>query len=120
VTDADAVDHVLLTLERGERGERGELRIMRSRFEGRVFTKLQLFYPAKNGDLRPGRQVITIRDHELAQVVEALGRVARKVGGQPAPRRQRDARPRSGADRSRPVEREELADEELEADSSLF
>lgn len=117
MTDGADADHVLLTLERGERGE---IRITRSRFEGRVFTKLQLWYPGQDGTLRPGRQVITIRDHELADVVEALARIARKLGGQSTPRGVHGGRPRGGADRSRPGAREELTDKDIDADSGLF
>lgn len=69
-------DHVVLTLARGDKGE---LRISRSSYGGKVFTKLHLWYPAGD-DLRPGRQVVTIRDHELADVIEVLRRIAERVG----------------------------------------
>jgi hypothetical protein len=72
----DDADHVLLTLARGDRGE---IRISRSRYEGHTFTRLQLWYPTGDGELRPGRQCVTIRDHELAEVIGALSRVARHV-----------------------------------------
>jgi hypothetical protein len=74
---ADSVDHQLLALPRGDRGE---LRLFRSQFEGHNFTKLHLYYPAGDGELKPGRQVVTIRDHELADVIGALQRIARRVG----------------------------------------
>lgn len=78
----DDADHVVLVLPRGERGE---LRISRSRYRGSTFNKLQLWYPTETGELRPGRQVVTIRDGELGEVIAALQRIARKLGAQPAP-----------------------------------
>lgn len=81
----DDADHVLLTLPRGDRGE---IRLSRSRYQGRTFTKAQLWYPTEDGELKPGRQVVTIRDHELGEVAEVLSRIAAKLGPQeqPAPR----------------------------------
>ena len=82
---SDDADHLLLTLPRGDRGE---IRVSRSRYEGHTFTRLQLWYPGEAGALRPGRQCVTIRDHELGDVLRALGKVAQHVqrSGGPAPR----------------------------------
>jgi hypothetical protein len=91
---SDDAEHVLLTLPRGERGE---IRLARSRYEGRVFTKLQLWYPAEDGTLKPGRQVVTIRDHELADVIAALQRIAKRIGS--APREPREPRARRAGPR---------------------
>lgn len=70
-------EHVLATFPRGERGE---IRLARCSFKGAVFTKLQLWFPGNDGELHPGRQVVTIRDHELAEVISALQRVSEKLG----------------------------------------
>jgi hypothetical protein len=78
---SDDADHVVLTLARGDRGE---LRLSRSRFEGHTFTKFQIWYPGQDGELHPGRQVVTIRDHELHDVIAALQRIANKIGVRPA------------------------------------
>jgi hypothetical protein len=80
-------EHVVLTLPRGERGE---LRISRATFKGSApFTKLQLWYPESDdldAALKPGK-VVTIKDHELAQVIVVLIKIdkkqfADKLGGQ--------------------------------------
>lgn len=92
MTDADA-EVVLLILKRGDRGE---LRISRSRFQGRVFTKAQIWYPTDSGELKPGKQVVTFRDHELAEVIGVLQKIAAKVGAQPA----RDERPKQQRSRA--------------------
>jgi hypothetical protein len=85
----DAAEHILLTLPRGDRGE---VRVSRCRYEAKTFTKLQLWYPLEGGGLAPGRQVITIRDHELPDVIAALSRVARKVSADAQPQK-RQAQP---------------------------
>ncbi|MDQ2645070.1 MAG: PC4/YdbC family ssDNA-binding protein [Myxococcota bacterium] len=73
----DDADHVVLVLPRGERGE---IRLSRSRYQGKTFTKLHLWYPTGDGELRPGRQVVTIRDSEIDRVIDALQRIRSKVG----------------------------------------
>lgn len=107
-------DHVLLTLPRGDRGE---VRLCRSRYEGHVFTRIQLFYPADDGSLRPGRQCITIRDHELGGVIGALEKIAARIGPQVSPEGRRPAgRPRApeprggGAQPGTALSDEELAE----------
>jgi hypothetical protein len=113
---SDDADHVLLTLERGERGE---IRLARSMYQGRAFTKLQLWYPATDRELRPGRQCVTIRDHELGEVIEALQKIARKIGSAGNDQRQ-PSTPRPGR-RSRLVEGYTPAtDDEQAEDRGLF
>jgi hypothetical protein len=80
MSGSDDADHIVLTLPRGERGE---LRLSRSRYQGSTFTKFHLWYPGKDGELHPGRQVVTIRDGELAGVIEALSKIAGKVAARP-------------------------------------
>lgn len=82
---SDDEDHVLLTLPRGERGE---VRLCRSRYQGKTFTKAHLWFPGTDGQLHPGRQVLTFRDGELQDVIDALQKVAAKIG------EQHQARPR--------------------------
>ena len=72
---SDAAEHLVHTVPRG----RGELRIYRERYEGRPYTRLQLWYPTDDGELRPGRQCVTIRDHEMDDVLAVLGRVAVRI-----------------------------------------
>lgn len=74
---SDDAEHTVLTLPRGDRGE---VRLSRCRFKGASFTKLQLWYPGTDEELRPGKQVITIRDRELGDVIAALQKIQRKVG----------------------------------------
>lgn len=74
----DDRDVVLLTLPRGDRGE---LRLCRSQYQGSVFTKLQLWYPTDSGDLKPGRQVVTLRDGELGEVIKILEKIRRRAEG---------------------------------------
>lgn len=79
---ANPESHTLLVLPRGRRGQ---IRLTRERLDGHPFTKLQPWFPAGDeGELRPGRS-ISIRDHELDDVLRALTRVqrARDRGGQP-------------------------------------
>ena len=73
----DDADFTVLTLPRGDRGE---VRLSRCRFKGASFTKFQLWYPGHDEELRPGKQVITIRDRELGDVIAALVKIQRKVG----------------------------------------
>lgn len=70
-------EHVVLALRRGSRGQ---LRLSRYRFRGNTGTKLQLWYPADDDELKPGK-CVTLRDDELSQVIDALQRIARKAGG---------------------------------------
>ena len=82
-------DHVVLELDRGSRGK---LKICRSVFKGSApYTKLQLWYPADDSadaELLPGK-VVTIKDHELAQVIGVLIAIDKKQYrdklGEPAP-----------------------------------
>jgi hypothetical protein len=76
-TMTDDADHTLLTLQRGERGE---YRVARSRFRGSVFTKFQIWHPGDNGELKPGK-CVTIRDHELPEVIAVLQRIQGKIAG---------------------------------------
>lgn len=92
-SDTEDSDHTVLTLPRGERGE---VRLCRSRYEGRTFTKLHLWYPGSDGQLHPGRQVVTIRDHELEEVIAALSRIRARAGAElPATQAQQPPTPRS-------------------------
>lgn len=117
---SDDNDHVVLTLPRGERGE---LRLSRSRYQGHTFTKFHLWYPTENGELRPGRQVVTIRDGELRQVIDALQRIVRKVGdvaratSAPAPRVERHT---SGRQNTLPMPGASTPDPSVEGDMELF
>jgi hypothetical protein len=86
------LDHVVLTLQRGERGE---LRVSRATFQGsKPFTKLQLWYPEgdePDAELKPGK-CVTLKDHELAQVIRTLIKIdkkqlAEKLGEAPPARR---------------------------------
>lgn len=109
MSDEEAI--TLLTLRRGERGE---IRLARARYQGRPFTRLQLFYPAETGELRPGRQVVTIRDSELADVIGVLQKIAAKVGT--SERREH----RSGPRRMEPDPPAAATAEELELDRRIF
>lgn len=61
------------------RGDRGELWIFRALFQGKAFTKVQLRYPGEGGELLPGRQCVTFRDHELNDVIDVLIKVRKKI-----------------------------------------
>lgn len=111
---SDDADHVLLTLPRGERGE---VRLSRSRYAGRCFTRLHVWYRGADGELHPGRQVVTVRDHELAEVIAALQKIAAKVGDASA---RPEARARGREQRRGPTPTREYSDAEVEADSRLF
>jgi hypothetical protein len=62
----------LATLVREFQGRRTELRIERAEFDGRRFTKLQVWEPAPDGTLRFTRKTVTVRDRELPAVLAAL------------------------------------------------
>lgn len=102
-------DRVVLILPRGRRGE---LRISRAAYQGSApFTKLTVWYPDGDADDAPLKRgaTVTIRDHELAQVISVLisidkKRLAGRVGEEsfaatttPAPRAQHRTI-RAGAD----------------------
>jgi hypothetical protein len=107
-------EHVLLTLPRGERGE---IRISRSRFKGYTSTKLHLWYPGDDGELRPGRQVVTLRDNELRDVIAVLAKIAGKVG---APSTDRDAQRAARPPQSKPQPSSGPKAVDLDDDERLF
>lgn len=89
MTDAE---HVVLAIPRGEEEE---LRVVRSMYEGKPYTSLRVWYqPDDSDEWRPTKKGVSVRDRELAQVIDALTKIARKVGtparvGRPqTPRRQ--------------------------------
>jgi hypothetical protein len=67
------------------RGERGEVRLARCSYRGAVFTKFQLWYPGSDGELHPGRQVVTIRDGELDEVIATLTCLKHELDGRRGP-----------------------------------
>ena len=72
------VDHTVLELQRGRRGK---LVISRATFQGGpAFTKLVLWYPDGDADDAPLKRgaTLTIRDHELAQVITVLIAIDKK------------------------------------------
>lgn len=75
MTDSDH-SHVVLEIPRGEENV---LRLTRKVFEGKTFTDLRVFFMNGDGDFVPTRKGVSIRDHELPQVLDMLQRIARKV-----------------------------------------
>jgi hypothetical protein len=71
----DDVEHVLVTLPRGDRCE---LRLSRSRFRGKTKTKLHVWARGSEG-LCPTRQVVTIADDELLELKPFIDRIAAKI-----------------------------------------
>lgn len=90
---ADDADHVVLELPRGENEV---LRVSRRMYEGKPFSDIRVYFRGKDGELHPTRKGCSVRDREIAQVAAALGRIAAKIGAQPAreerrsPSRQRE------------------------------
>jgi hypothetical protein len=58
------------------RGESTEIRLYRSTYNGKVSTRLHEWYKADDGEMRPGRRIISLRDEELRDVAGALAKVA--------------------------------------------
>lgn len=71
------------TIARLTRSETDELRVTRARgtFNGRPFTNtsLRIYYRDAEGEWRPTKKGLSVRDHELKAVCTALGKVLAKV-----------------------------------------
>ncbi|MBE7481157.1 MAG: hypothetical protein HS104_14385 [Polyangiaceae bacterium] len=115
------MEHIVAAIPRPDGGE---LRVLRRTFRGSApFTQLHRYYLDEETDeLKPGKQCVTLRDDQLGAVIDALGKIARKVGtpapaGRPqSPRRQTSLPhvPRSAAEPERTAA-EEAELRELEA-----
>jgi hypothetical protein len=62
------------------RGESDVVRVTRKMYEGRPFTDVRVFFRGSDGAMHPTKKGCSVRDHELADVVDALQRIAAKVG----------------------------------------
>lgn len=105
------MEHVVAAIPRSDGGE---LRVVRKTYNGSApFTSIhRWFLDEKSGELRPGKQNVTIRDVDLPDVIRALQRIATKLNGA-APRPQRAPRPMTGADPSTAKSDELLREVEL-------
>lgn len=80
------LEHVVAEIPRPDGGA---LRIVRKTYNGSApFTQLaRLFRDEQSGELRFTRSVVTVRDADLPAVVDALQRIARKLGAPATERR---------------------------------
>ena len=74
--DGNSGSVVLLEQPRGAE----VLRIMISEYKGRQLVDVRAWYRDRDGELRPGRQGISLRPEGLPKVIEALQRAAAEVG----------------------------------------
>ena len=74
------LEHVVASIPRSDGGE---LRVVRKTYNGSApFTSIhRWFLDEKSGELRPGKQNVTIRDVDLHDVIQALQRIAAKLNG---------------------------------------
>ncbi len=95
-------DYIVLELPRGE----GDvLRVTRRMYEGRPFTDVRVHFRGSDGQMHPTKKGTSIRDGEIAAVVEALNKISSKVGSQSArdlERRPIEERPRRSSPRPAP------------------
>lgn len=90
------MEHVVVAIPRSDGGE---LRVLRKTYNGSApFTSIhRYFLDEKSGELRPGKQNVTVRDVDLHDVIQALQRIAAKISAAPRARRQQEPA-RTGSD----------------------
>ncbi|GMV19945.1 MAG: hypothetical protein AMXMBFR56_81690 [Polyangiaceae bacterium] len=89
MSETDTTEHVVLSIPRGEEEE---LRVVRAIYEGRPYTSIRVWYQTDDG-WRPTKKGVSVRDREISQVIDALSKIARKVGSPAsAERRANEAR----------------------------
>jgi hypothetical protein len=73
-------DKVLMAVPRGEKGE--ELRVTLSEFKERVSLNIREWFKGHDGDMRPGKKGINIRESEFQQFVDAVDKAQTTGFGQ--------------------------------------
>ncbi len=74
------LEHVVIELRRGETEV---LRVTRKLYGEKPFTEVRVYFRTDDGALRPTKRGCSIRDRELWNVIDALQRIAGKVGSTP-------------------------------------
>lgn len=66
-----------------KRGESDVVRLTRRRYEGKPFCDWRTFFRGQDGEMHPTKKGCSIRDSELPELIEALQKIARKIGATP-------------------------------------